>query len=127
MRWESHVGFGGQSGETHQLKGWQGVPVRPYTKLRGAQRDVYYELYVIIDIYSRFVVGWTVAAGETGELAKQLIADTYNQHGVTPGQLALHADRGTSTTSKPVAQLLVDLGVERSHSRPQVSNDNPYS
>ena len=97
------------------------------TKLRTDRRGVYYELYVIIDIYSRYVVGWTVAASESGELAKEFIADTYKRHKIIQGQLALHADRGTSMTSKPVAQLLVDLGVDRSHSRPHVSNDNPYS
>ena len=97
------------------------------TKLRGPSRGVTFDLYVIIDIYSRYVVGWTVAVTETGELAKAFIADTMTHHRITKGQLALHADRGTSMTSKPVAQLLVDLGVERSHSRPRVSNDNPYS
>lgn len=97
------------------------------TKLRSGTRGKYYELYVIIDIYSRFVVGWTVDEHESGELAKAFIADTYRRHGIGRGQLTLHADRGTSMTSKPVAQLLVDLGVDRSHSRPHVSNDNPYS
>jgi putative transposase len=97
------------------------------TKLQGPQRGTFYQLYVIIDIFSRYVVGWTVAATETGELAKQFIDDTLVRHSIEPGQLALHADRGTSMTSKPVAQLLTDLGVDRSHSRPHVSNDNPYS
>ncbi len=97
------------------------------TKLQGPQRGIYYQLYVIIDIFSRYVVGWTIAATETGELAKAFIADTLARHGITRGQLALHADRGTSMTSKPVSQLLIDLGVDRSHSRPHVSNDNPYS
>ena len=97
------------------------------TKLAGPIRGVYYELFVIIDIYSRYVVGWTVAAAETGELAQEFINQTLHSQGVEPGQLTLHADRGTSMTSKPVAQLLVDLGVARSHSRPHVSNDNPYS
>ena len=82
---------------------------------------------MIIDIYSRYVVGWTVAATETSELAREFIADTTARHGIERDQLALHADRGTSMTSKPVAQLLIDLGVDRSHSRPHVSNDNPYS
>jgi len=97
------------------------------TKLKGPERGVYYELFVIIDIYSRYVVDWCVAAAETGELAKEFIDAAYNSQGVTKGQLSLHADRGTSMTSKPVAQLLVDLGVARSHSRPHVSNDNPFS
>ena len=94
------------------------------TKLRGPGRGQYFDLYVILDIYSRCVVGWTVAATEDSQIAKDLIAQTIAEHG-RPG--SLHADRGTSMTSKPVAQLLVDLGVARSHSRPHVSNDNPYS
>ena len=94
------------------------------TKLRGPERGVYYDLYVIIDIYSRYVVGWTVAAREDADIAKALIASAARVHGAPD---SLHADRGTSMTSKPVAQLLVDLGVARSHSRPHVSNDNPFS
>jgi len=97
------------------------------TKLQGPTRGVYYELFVIIDIYSRYVTGWMVSPAETGELAQAFIADTLATHGIGADQLTLHADRGTSMTSKPVAQLLVDLGVARSHSRPHVSNDNPYS
>jgi putative transposase len=97
------------------------------TKLQGPERGVYYELFVIIDIFSRYVVGWMVAPAETGELAEAFIAATLARHGIRRNQLTLHADRGTSMTSKPVAQLLVDLGVARSHSRPHVSNDNPYS
>jgi putative transposase len=94
------------------------------TKLRGPDRGVYYDLYVIIDIYSRYVVGWTVAAREDADIAKNLIKTAADVHGAPA---SLHADRGTSMTSKPVAQLLVDLGVARSHSRPHVSNDNPFS
>ena len=94
------------------------------TKLRGPDRGVYYDLYVILDIYSRYVIGWTVTAREDNKLAKDLIEQAAKTHGA-PG--SLHADRGTSTTSKPVAQLLVDLGVSRSHSRPHVRNDNPFS
>jgi putative transposase len=97
------------------------------TKLQGPQRGIYYQLYVIIDIFSRYAAGWMIAAAETGELAEEFITDTVSRHGIERGQLALHADRGTSMTSKPVAQLLIDLGVDRSHSRPHVSNDNPYS
>ena len=97
------------------------------TKLAGPERGVYYELFVIIDIYSRYVVAWTVANAETGELAEAFIADAFDSQGVGRDELTLHADRGSSMTSKPVAQLLVDLGVARSHSRPSVSNDNPYS
>ena len=95
--------------------------------LRGPDRGLYYDLYVILDIYSRYVVGWTLAPSESGELAKDLIADSITAQQVTPGTLSLHADRGTSMTSKPVSQLLTDLGVLRSHSRPHVSNDNPFS
>ena len=94
------------------------------TKLRGPERGVYYDRYVILDIYSRYVVGWTVAAREDADIAKDMIKEAMTVHG-RPG--SLHADRGTSMTSKPVAQLLVDLGVTRSHSRPHVSNDNPFS
>ena len=97
------------------------------TKLRGPDRGLYYDLYVILDIYSRYVVGWTLAPSESGELAKDLIADCLTRQQVTRDTLSLHADRGTSMTSKPVSQLLTDLGVVRSHSRPHVSNDNPYS
>ncbi len=97
------------------------------TKLQGPERGVYYELFVILDIFSRYVVGWMVSPAETGELAEAFIADTLATHGIGRDQLTLHADRGTSMTSKPVAQLLVDLGVARSHSRPHVSNDNPFS
>lgn len=97
------------------------------TKLQGPERGTYYELFVIIDIYSRYVVAWMVAEAETGELAEAFIADALAGQGIGRDQLTLHADRGTSMTSKTVAQLLVDLGVARSHSRPHVSNDNPYS
>ena len=94
------------------------------TKLRGPQRGIYYDLYVVLDIFSRYVVGWTVAAREDAEIAAALLKQSIAVHG-RPN--SVHADRGTSMTSKPVAQLLVDLGVARSHSRPHVSNDNPYS
>jgi putative transposase len=97
------------------------------TKLQGPTRGTYYELFVIIDIFSRYVVGWMVSPAETGELAEAFLADALAVHGIDRDQLTLHADRGTSMTSKPVAQLLIDLGVARSHSRPHVSNDNPYS
>ena len=94
------------------------------TKLRGPERGVYYDLYVVLDIFSRFVVAWTIAAREDADIAKNMLEQAMGVHGVPD---AVHADRGTSMTSKPVAQLLVDLGVARSHSRPHVSNDNPYS
>jgi putative transposase len=95
------------------------------TKLKGPDRGVYYDLYVMLDIYSRYVVGWQVAARETGELAEEFISDAIARTGQTPK--SVHADRGTSMTSKPVALLLADLGIDRSHSRPRVSNDNPFS
>lgn len=94
------------------------------TKLRGPLRGVWYDLYVMIDIFSRYVVGWAVEETETAELATEFIDDVIRVHGKPK---AVHADRGTSMTSKSVAQLLIDLDVARSHSRPHVSNDNPYS
>jgi len=97
------------------------------TKLKGPKRGEYYDLYVIIDIFSRYVVAWCVAPSESGELAKELIADAVARHEVPPGQLTIHADRGSSMTSNPVAELLSFLGIGRSHSRPHVSNDNPFS
>lgn len=95
------------------------------TRLKTEQRGVFYHLYVIIDVYSRYVVGWHVAAGEDSMLARELIDDAIVRNGVRPE--VLHADRGSSMTSKPVAELLADLDVTRSYSRPRVSNDNPYS
>lgn len=97
------------------------------TKLKGPVRWSVYHLYVIIDIFSRYVVGWMVALRESAELAEQLIADTISKQQIAPGTLTLHADRGTSMRSKPVAALLIDLEVARTHSRPHVSDDNPYS
>ncbi|HEX3308643.1 MAG TPA: IS3 family transposase [Streptosporangiaceae bacterium] len=97
------------------------------TKLHGPARWTYYHLYVILDIYSRYVVGWMVATCESAALAEKLIAATCAKQGITRGQLSIHADRGSSMTSKPVALLLADLGITQSHSRPHVSNDNPYS
>ena len=97
------------------------------TKLKGPAKWTCFHLYVILDIFSRFVVGWLIAPRESAELAQQLIADTVARHDVLPGQLTLHADRGAAMRSKPVASLLVDLQVIKSHSRPYVSDDNPYS
>ena len=97
------------------------------TKLLGPAKWTYYYLYVIIDIFSRYVPGWMVATGESAALAENLISATCGKQQISPGQLAIHADRGSSMTSKPVAFLLADLGVTQSHSRPHVSNDNPYS
>jgi len=97
------------------------------TKLRGPVKWSYYYLYVILDIFSRYVVGWMIAYRESATLAKRLIAETCEKQNVQPGQLNLHADRGSSMKSKTVAFLLSDLGVTKSHSRPYVSDDNPYS
>jgi len=97
------------------------------TKLKGPVKWSCYHLYVILDIFSRYVVGWMIALRETAQLAEQLIADTVAKHNIAPGTLTLHADRGTSMRSKPVAALLVDLEVAKTHSRPHVSDDNPYS
>jgi putative transposase len=97
------------------------------SKLKGPSKGIYYDLYVILDIYSRYVTGWMVAPTETAELAKAFIGATIKRHGITADLLTIHADRGTSMTSKPVAALLAELGVARTHSRPHVSNDNPYS
>jgi len=97
------------------------------TKLRGPAKWSYYYLYVILDIFSRYVVGWMVASRETGPLAEVLIRQTCAKQGIDRAQLTVHADRGSSMTSKPVAFLLADLGVTQSHSRPHVSNDNPFS
>ena len=97
------------------------------TKLLGPEKWTYYHLYVIIDIYSRYVPGWLLATRETAELAEHFIAETIRKHNVAADQLTIHADRGTSMASKTVALLLADLGVTKSHSRPHCSNDNPYS
>jgi putative transposase len=97
------------------------------TKLLGPQKWTYFYLYVILDVFSRYVVGWMVATEESAALAKKLIAETCARQGIAPDQLTLHADRGSSMTSKPVALLLADLGVTKTHSRPYVSNDNPFS
>jgi putative transposase len=97
------------------------------TKLRGPGKWMYFHLYVILDIFSRYAVGWMIAHRESAELAEKLIADTAAKHNIKPGRLTLHADRGTSMRSKPVAALLVDLDVAKTHSRPHVSNDDPYS
>ena len=97
------------------------------TKLKGPAKWTYYYLYKIIDVYSRCVVGWMVALKESAVLAEGLIADTMLKQEIKPGQLTIHADRGSSMTSATVGQLLADLGVTKTHSRPHVSNDNPYS
>jgi putative transposase len=97
------------------------------TKLAGPARWTWYYLYAILDIYSRYVVGWMVAHREAAALAERLLAEAIAAQHVEPGTLNVHADRGTSMTSKPVAMLLADLGVTKSHARPHVPDDNPYS
>lgn len=97
------------------------------TKLLGPAKWTYFYLYVILDVFSRYVTGWMVAHRESAELAKQFIEEAIRKHEVPAGQLNIHADRGRVMTSKPVAFLMADLGVTRTHSRPYVSDDNPYS
>ncbi len=97
------------------------------TKLKGPAKWAYYYLYVILDVFSRYVVGWMVAPRESAALAERLIAETCEREGITRGQLTLHADRGSSMRSKDMALLLADLGVTKTHSRPYTSTDNPFS
>jgi len=105
------------------------------TKLLGPSKWTYYYLYVILDVFSRYITGWMIAERESAALAEELIAQTCVRQGIQPGQLTIHADRGSAMTSKPVALLLADLGVTKTHSRPHaspwrrgdISNDNPYS
>ena len=97
------------------------------TKLRGPVAYLYFSLYVILDLFSRYVVGWMVAAHESARLAERLIEATCHKQGIAPKQLTIHADRGAPMRSKRVAELFADLGIAASHSRPRVSNDNPFS
>ena len=97
------------------------------TYLKGPVRGQFFYLYVVIDLFSRLVVGWMLADRECGELACKLLEKSYRKHGVTPGQLTVHADRGAPMKGKTLKQLLKDLDVETSHSRPRVNNDNPFS
>jgi putative transposase len=97
------------------------------TKLRGPVPHVYYHMFTILDIFSRYVVGYMIANQESAELARQLVAESCLKEGIEPAQLILHADRGSSMISKTLALLLADLGVGKSHSRPYTSNDNPFS
>jgi putative transposase len=97
------------------------------TKLKGPKKWTYYYLYKIMDVYTRYVVGWMVAYRESAELAEDLIAESCFKQKIQRDQLTLHADRGSSMKSNLVAQLFADLGVTKTHSRPHVSNDNPYS
>jgi putative transposase len=107
--------------EPNQLWSWD------ITRLLGPVKWSYFYLYVILDIFSRYVTGWMVATRESAILAKRLIKETSNKQDIKPGQLTIHADRGSSMTSKTVALLLGDLGITKTHSRPHTSNDNPYS
>ena len=97
------------------------------TKLKGPVKWTYYYLYVILDIFSRYVVGWMIAERESSTLAKHLITESCGKQNIIEEQLTLHADRGSSMKSKVIAQLLSDLGITKTHSRPYVSNDNPFS
>lgn len=97
------------------------------TKLKGPVKWTYFYLYVIIDIFSRYVVGWMVAHREQASLAGRLLTDSCEKQIIKPDQLTIHADRGSSMTSKTVAFLMADLGITKSHSRPYMSNDNPFS
>ena len=97
------------------------------SKLKGPAKWTCFYLYVILDVFSRYAVGWTVQHRESAELAKALIAQAVGQQAIEPSALTVHADRGSSMTSKPVAFLLADLRVLKTHSRPYTSTDNPYS
>jgi putative transposase len=107
--------------QPNQLWSWD------ITRLLGPSKWTYFYLYDILDVYSRYVVGWMVALQEASHLANQLFLETCQKQSIEPGQLTLHADRGNPMNSKPFAMLLADLGVTKTHSRPHVSNDNPYS
>jgi len=97
------------------------------TKLKGPIKWTYYHLYVMLDLFSRYVVGWLLAMNESASLAARLISETCAKQNVREGDLTIHADRGTAMTSKTLAEKLIDLGVKKTHSRPRVSNDNPFS
>jgi len=97
------------------------------SRLKGPAKWTWFYLYVLLDVFSRYVTGWLVATRESAALAERLIADSVAKQGVPAGQLTMHADRGSSMTSRPVALLLADLGIAKSHGRPHTSNDNPYS
>jgi transposase InsO family protein len=117
-----HVRFGERPCETTGREtGRRARPTPP--KLKGPAKRTCFHLFVVIDIFGRYVVGWMIAHRETAELAEQFIADTIDKQQIVAGTLTLHADRGTSMRSKSVAQLLVDLAVTKTHSRPHVSDD----
>jgi putative transposase len=107
--------------QPNQLWSWD------ITKLLGPTKWTYYYLYNILDVFSRYSVGWMIAERESTALAEELITATCVRQNIQPGQLTIHADRGSSMSSKPVALLMADLGVTQTHSRPHVSNDNPFS
>jgi len=107
--------------EPNQVWSWD------ITKLLGPVKWTYFYLYVIMDIFSRYVVGWMLAPAESAVLAEKLIGETCAKQNIQKGQLTIHADRGSSMKSKPVALLMSDLGVTKTHSRPHTSDDNPYS
>lgn len=110
-----------QATAPNQLWSWD------ITKLLGPAKWTYFYLYVLLDVYSRYVVGWMVATEESKALAMKLIRESCDRQGIQPGQLTIHADRGPQMTAKNVALLMADLGVTKTHSRPHVSNDNPFS
>jgi putative transposase len=97
------------------------------TKLKGPVNGVYYCLYTIIDIFSRYTVGWMIAAHENKDLAERFLSETIAKYGIEPGKLTIHSDRGSPMIAQNVAQMMATLGVTKSHSRPKTSNDNPYS
>jgi putative transposase len=107
--------------DPNQLWSWD------ITKLKGPVKGKHYHLYVLLDVFSRYVVGWLLAEHESAELAEVLIAESCKREGIERGNLTIHSDRGAAMTSHTVAELLADLGVNKSHSRPHVSNDNPFS
>ena len=107
--------------EPNELWSWD------ITKLKGPAKWTYFYLYAIMDVYSRYVVGWMIAHRESAQLAKLLMSATRQKQNIKPNQLTIHSDRGPSMKSKPVAFLMADLGVTKSHSRPYTSNANPYS
>ena len=103
------------------------MPRPTHPKLRGPVKWTYYYLYVILDVFSRYVVGWMAAYRDSATLAQRLIAQTCERQGIAQGTLTIHADRGAAMLAKSVALLLADLGILKTHGRPHVSNDNPYS
>lgn len=107
--------------EPNQVWSWD------ITKVPGPERGVYFCLYVVLDIFSRYIVGWSLARTESSAVARSLLADAFERHGIKPGQLVCHADRGNPMTAKSTALLYADLGITSSFSRPRVSDDNPYS